>query len=137
MPSVVTNAESCKRYRESRKHDPVWSEKQRERTRERTREYRERARGAVAPVLSPVMVDEPVVERDPLADLADLLANGIIDREPEPDDPLARVRWKFWRDIREKEVREGVSIFQGTCPEDVERYRLRFGLDLLAVLAEC
>lgn len=128
MPPVVTNAESCKRYRERRKHDPARAERQRERTRERTRRYRERTKGLKAPVDRPAaaLASNPTKERPPLT-IA--VANGIIDREPEPEAPLARVRWKHWRDIREKELAEGREIFQGTCREDLERYRLRFGLD--------
>ena len=126
MPEpVVTkdraNAESCRRYREKRKRDPGWVAAEREKTRQRVREYRARQKG------------EPSAEeeRDDLLDeLAYML--GFIDREPEPDDRVAKIRWKHWRDIRKKELATGESIFRGTCPEDLTRYRRRFGLVLLA-----
>ena len=94
----ATNAESCRRWRESRKHDPAWVAAEREKTRQRVREYRARLKA------KSVDPDDALLD-----ELADLL--GLTDLEPEPDEPLARVRWKHWRDIRKKELATGETIF--------------------------
>ena len=134
MAPVVTNAESCRRYRERQKQDTERCAKQREQTRERTRRYRERRRG-LGPAADPqgrIEANSRKQPRNRVLPAGDVAVNDIIDRVPKPAEPLARVRWKHWREIREKELTEGRRIFQGTCPDDLERYRLRFGLPGLA-----
>lgn len=112
MPNRTSeaNVANCKAWRQGVKSDPFRLAEQRDKGRLRQRRHRERQRA-----------------------LSDGMPTGFVDREPEPDheaDPWAWMAWEWLRDIRLKEIREGREIFEGTCPEALERYRTRFGLDL-------